>query len=44
MAAEMHLKNVIKQAIEFSDTDDYRSLQACLNEVKNIQPVTNPSS
>ncbi|CAM8899236.1 unnamed protein product [Rhodiola kirilowii] len=44
MAAEMHLKNVIRQAIEFSDTDDYRNLQACLNEVTNLQPVTNPSS
>uniref|UniRef100_A0A7N0TWB7 Tetratricopeptide repeat protein 27 homolog n=1 Tax=Kalanchoe fedtschenkoi TaxID=63787 RepID=A0A7N0TWB7_KALFE len=42
-SAEMHLNNVIKQAVDFSDTDEYRSLQSCLDEVKNLQQVTSPS-
>ncbi|KAI9079748.1 hypothetical protein K1719_038369 [Acacia pycnantha] len=33
-AAEMHLKNVIKQAQSFSDTEEFRDLQACYDEVK----------
>ncbi|XP_047182528.1 tetratricopeptide repeat protein 27 homolog [Vigna umbellata] len=32
--AEMHLKNVIRQAESFSDTDEFRDLQACYDEVK----------
>ncbi|KAF7834088.1 tetratricopeptide repeat protein 27-like protein [Senna tora] len=32
--AEMHLKNVIKQAQSFSDTEEFRDLQACYDEVK----------
>ncbi|OVA09405.1 Tetratricopeptide repeat-containing domain [Macleaya cordata] len=32
--AEMHLRNTIKQAVNFSDTDELRDLQACLDEVK----------
>ncbi|KAK4598899.1 hypothetical protein RGQ29_016089 [Quercus rubra] len=34
LAAEMHLKNIIKQAESFSDTEEFRVLQACLDEVK----------
>ncbi|KAK3205795.1 hypothetical protein Dsin_019841 [Dipteronia sinensis] len=33
-AAEMHLKNTIKQAGGFSDMEEYKDLQACLDEVK----------
>ncbi|GFP84288.1 tetratricopeptide repeat protein 27 homolog [Phtheirospermum japonicum] len=33
-AAEMHLKNTIKQAREFCDTDEYRELVACLEDVQ----------
>lgn len=32
--AEMHLKNTIKQAQIFSDTEEFRDLQACHDEVK----------
>ncbi|XP_020213040.1 tetratricopeptide repeat protein 27 [Cajanus cajan] len=32
--AEMHLKNVIRQAQSFSDTEEFRDLQACYDEVK----------
>ncbi|GAY69403.1 hypothetical protein CUMW_271690, partial [Citrus unshiu] len=33
-AAEMHLKNVLKQAEGFSDMEEFRDLQAWLDEVK----------
>ncbi|KAA8522634.1 hypothetical protein F0562_013005 [Nyssa sinensis] len=33
-AAEMHLRNTIKQAGSFSDTEEFRDLQACLEEVQ----------
>lgn len=33
-AAEMHLKNTIKQAVNFSDTEEYRNLVACLEDVQ----------
>ncbi|KAE8126170.1 hypothetical protein FH972_020914 [Carpinus fangiana] len=33
-AAEMHLKSIIKQAGSFSDTEEFRNLQDCLDEVK----------
>ncbi|KAJ8754915.1 hypothetical protein K2173_015427 [Erythroxylum novogranatense] len=33
-AAEMHLRNTVKQAECFSDTQEFRDLQACLDEVK----------
>ncbi|XP_031123423.1 tetratricopeptide repeat protein 27 homolog [Ipomoea triloba] len=33
-AAEMHLKNTIKQAEVFSDSKEYEDLQACLDEVQ----------
>ncbi|KDP35721.1 hypothetical protein JCGZ_10493 [Jatropha curcas] len=32
--AEMHLKNTVKQAESFSNTEEFRDLQACLEEVK----------
>ncbi|XP_038693277.1 tetratricopeptide repeat protein 27 homolog isoform X2 [Tripterygium wilfordii] len=32
--AEMHLKNIIKQADNFSKTQEFRDIQACLEEVK----------
>ncbi|XP_027343083.1 tetratricopeptide repeat protein 27 homolog isoform X1 [Abrus precatorius] len=32
--AEMHLKNVVRQAQSFSDTEEFRDLQACYDEVK----------
>ncbi|XP_052487858.1 uncharacterized protein LOC105782843 isoform X2 [Gossypium raimondii] len=32
--AEMHLKNTLKQAGTFSDTEEFRKLEACLDEVK----------
>ncbi|KAK4422094.1 Tetratricopeptide repeat-containing protein trd-1 [Sesamum alatum] len=33
-AAEMHLKSTIKQAVNFSDTEEYRDLVACLEDVQ----------
>ncbi|KAJ8562365.1 hypothetical protein K7X08_011656 [Anisodus acutangulus] len=36
-AAEMHLKNTIKQAEAFSDTKEYQDILACLDEVKAAQ-------
>ncbi|KAI4336436.1 hypothetical protein L6164_014965 [Bauhinia variegata] len=32
--AEMHLKNIIKQAQSFSDTEEFKDLQACYDQVK----------
>ncbi|XP_022735386.1 tetratricopeptide repeat protein 27 homolog [Durio zibethinus] len=32
--AEMHLKNILKQGGIFSDTEEFRNVEACLNEVK----------
>ncbi|KAJ9159621.1 hypothetical protein P3X46_025118 [Hevea brasiliensis] len=32
--AEMHLKNIVKQAESFSETEEFRDIQACLDEVK----------
>ncbi|KAG6487869.1 tetratricopeptide repeat protein 27 homolog isoform X1 [Zingiber officinale] len=34
-AAEMHLRSAINQASNFSDTDEYRDLKTCLDEVKH---------
>ncbi|KAL3362991.1 hypothetical protein AABB24_012337 [Solanum stoloniferum] len=36
-AAEMHLKNTIKQAEAFSNTKEYQDILACLDEVKGAQ-------
>ncbi|KAJ7957130.1 tetratricopeptide repeat protein 27-like [Quillaja saponaria] len=33
-SAEMHLKNIIKQAESFSDTEEFRDLQGCFDEIK----------
>ncbi|WOL10567.1 tetratricopeptide repeat protein [Canna indica] len=33
-AAEMHLRSSVKQAVSFSDTDEFKNLKACLDEVK----------
>ncbi|KAL3829245.1 hypothetical protein ACJIZ3_018047 [Penstemon smallii] len=32
-AAEMHLKSTIKQAVDFSDTEEYRDLVVCLDKL-----------
>ncbi|KAK7282181.1 hypothetical protein RIF29_10778 [Crotalaria pallida] len=40
--AEMHLKNIIKQARSFSDTEEFRDIQACYDEVK-IKLQSNPT-
>ncbi|KAG0448979.1 hypothetical protein HPP92_027571 [Vanilla planifolia] len=43
-AAEMHLKNSLKQAVNFSETQEYRDLQACLDEVKKrLDAISNVS-
>ncbi|KAL4311721.1 hypothetical protein GQ457_01G008030 [Hibiscus cannabinus] len=34
LTAEMHLKNTLKQAGAFSDTEEFRNLETCLDEVK----------
>ncbi|XP_009597932.1 uncharacterized protein [Nicotiana tomentosiformis] len=39
-AAEMHLKNTIKQAEAFSDTKEYQDILACLDEVKAAQTAS----
>ncbi|XP_068650102.1 uncharacterized protein [Aristolochia californica] len=43
--AEMHLKNTIRQAERFSDTEDYMDLQACYEEVqRRIREVCTESA
>ncbi|GLT80646.1 hypothetical protein SLA2020_520750 [Shorea laevis] len=43
-AAEMHLKNVLKQAGSFSDTQEYSDLQTCLDELKKkLQSEAKPT-
>ncbi|KAK7410960.1 hypothetical protein VNO78_02233 [Psophocarpus tetragonolobus] len=43
-AADMHLKNVIRQGESFSDTEEFRNLQACYDEVKiKLQLNSKPS-
>ncbi|KAH6834852.1 Protein prenylyltransferase superfamily protein [Perilla frutescens var. hirtella] len=39
-AAEMHLKSTIKQAMDFSDTKEYRDLVACLEDVQGALKAT----
>ncbi|XP_039047474.1 tetratricopeptide repeat protein 27 homolog isoform X2 [Hibiscus syriacus] len=34
LTAEMHLKNTLKQAGAFSDTEEFRNLETCLDEVR----------
>ncbi|WCJ25128.1 Protein prenylyltransferase superfamily protein [Euphorbia peplus] len=43
-AAEMHLKNIAKQAENFSDTEEFRDLQACLDEVRMKLLSNNPAT
>ncbi|XP_057779413.1 uncharacterized protein LOC130997991 [Salvia miltiorrhiza] len=38
--AEMHLKSTIKQAIDFSDTKEYRDVVACLEDVQGALKAT----
>lgn len=33
-AAEMHLRNTVKQASSFTDTEEFKALEVCLNEVQ----------
>ncbi|GKV20826.1 hypothetical protein SLEP1_g30887 [Rubroshorea leprosula] len=43
-AAEMHLKNVVKQAGSFSDAQEYSDLQTCLDELKKkLQSESKPT-
>lgn len=35
-SAEMHLKSSLKQATDFSDTKEYKALENCLEEIKNL--------
>ncbi|KAK9291541.1 hypothetical protein L1049_019489 [Liquidambar formosana] len=45
LTAEMHLRNTIKQGDSFSDMEEFRDLQASLDEVKmNLQSTTLASS
>ncbi|OMO78491.1 Tetratricopeptide-like helical [Corchorus capsularis] len=37
LTAEMHLKNTLKQAGIFSETEEFRNLEACLDKVKMKQ-------
>ncbi|KAL6871543.1 hypothetical protein ACP4OV_014372 [Aristida adscensionis] len=35
-SAEMHLKSTLKQASDFWDTEEYKALASCLEEIKNL--------
>lgn len=35
ITAEMHLRSSVKQAVNFTDTEEFRELKACLDEIKN---------
>ncbi|GMJ02837.1 hypothetical protein like AT5G17270 [Hibiscus trionum] len=44
LTAEMHLKNTLRQAGTFSDTEEFRNLETCLDEVKmKLQAEITPS-
>ncbi|XP_010933771.1 uncharacterized protein [Elaeis guineensis] len=34
VTAEMHLRSSVKQAVDFTDTEEFRELEACLNEIR----------
>ncbi|XP_038982519.1 LOW QUALITY PROTEIN: tetratricopeptide repeat protein 27 homolog [Phoenix dactylifera] len=34
ITAEMHLRSSVKQAVNFTDTEEFRELEACLDEIK----------
>jgi len=36
LTAEMHLKSTLKQAADFKDTEEYKALDNCLEEIKNL--------
>ncbi|KAL6639411.1 hypothetical protein ACP70R_023141 [Stipagrostis hirtigluma subsp. patula] len=36
LSAEMHLKSSLKQGMDFSDTEEYKALRCCLEEIKNL--------
>uniref|UniRef100_A0A1D1Z961 Tetratricopeptide repeat protein 27 n=1 Tax=Anthurium amnicola TaxID=1678845 RepID=A0A1D1Z961_9ARAE len=40
LMAEMHLRNSIKQGINFVDTDEFKDLQLCLDETRSMLPMT----
>ncbi|CAN6180041.1 unnamed protein product [Urochloa humidicola] len=41
LTAEMHLKSTLKQAAaDFSDTEEYKALDDCLEEIKNLIAAT----
>jgi len=40
LTAEMHLKSTLKQAADFSDTEEYKALDNCLEEIKNLIAAT----
>ncbi|XP_010252162.1 PREDICTED: tetratricopeptide repeat protein 27 homolog [Nelumbo nucifera] len=45
IAAEMHLKNTVKLAVSFSDTEEFRDLQTLLEEVKEkLESTSVPST
>ncbi|CAO2842093.1 unnamed protein product [Amaranthus hypochondriacus] len=39
-AAEMHLRSTIKQACSFTDTEEFKDLQVCLEEVQKLRSST----
>jgi len=40
LTAEMHLKSTLKQAADFKDTEEYKALDNCLEEIKNLIAAT----
>jgi len=40
LTAEMHLKSTLKQTMDFSDTEEYKALHNCLEEIKNLIAAT----
>ncbi|CAL5075676.1 unnamed protein product [Urochloa decumbens] len=40
LIAEMHLKSTLKQSADFSDTEEYKALDNCLEEIKNLIAAT----
>lgn len=40
LTAEMHLKSTLKQTMDFSDTEEYKALDNCLEEIKNLIAAT----
>ncbi|WVZ63019.1 hypothetical protein U9M48_012697 [Paspalum notatum var. saurae] len=40
LTAEMHLKSTLKQATDFSEIEEYKALDNCLEEIKNLIAAT----